>query len=128
MNTETLNLVRQSLASVRQSLAEVEKQLSAQVLDGTPYLVGIVEDSGQRRIYGEWGATRQAGFIGEQAVPCHLCGAVLSSEAGAVSKVRKLAAKGEKAFFVHRTTFLANRLPELTALAGQLESALSLRA
>ncbi len=80
-------ILQNTIESARKQIASIEAELSAHVLDGTPWLIIRVEPNAPVRMLGEWDGRK--GWLVVEAVPSHLCGAWMLSEKRADEYVRK---------------------------------------
>ena len=122
---KTENCLLEARNSVTESIAQIRATLSAQVMDGTPYLL-FSEIGGAPAVYGEWEnrlghwLPAEKGFRYAETVPNHLCGTVQMSAESAQKKCAQLNAAGRKAHYTTWRAFLEARLATELALLKTL--------
>lgn len=124
-----MNATRENvLETINASIQEIKTALSAQVLDGTPWLV-MARFRGatlEVLIFGEWEREngKHKGFIHQDAVPNSLCGACTFSAKSAKIIADKLNAESESGRtygVIHSREFLGQRLSSLETTLSNLQ-------
>ncbi len=115
-------ILSSAIKYAKEQITQITAELDAPVLDGTPWMICMHDESGCR-VMGEWpslpdGVTTK-GFLHISAVPGHACGAYMLSEVRAKDWVIN---NGKKFSMMHVREFKQERVSELQALIASLET------
>lgn len=109
-------ILKNTIESARKQISAIESELSAPVLDGTPWLILQAKAGEPIRMFGDWNGTK--GWLAVEAVPDHLCGAYMLSGESAKRYEQGIPFSWK----MHVNDFKHGRIAELQKLIAGIES------